>query len=174
MALDKKIWFNRDARLAVGDTKVYMLIFQLWYFFYTQKPSGEHVTLVTFCGSTLPVACFINLNKGEQIKARSTRCNKLWFIGNQLLLDQPRGLVVRASSYKSRGTGFESRLYRGDFPCEGRIPVVTTVWVVSRLDLMSKPHLRGATHQSTVDWIHDRDLLAGGDLTTRDSQHISS
>ena len=156
MALDKKIWFNRDARLAVGDTKVYMLIFQLWYFFYTQKPSGEHVTLVTFCGSTLPVACFINLNKGEQIKARSTRCNKLWFIGNQLLLDQPRGLVVRASSYKSRGTGFESRLYRGDFPCEGRIPVVTTVWVVSRFSVKVETSSTRSQKSTNSDWTHER------------------
>jgi len=65
--LDKKIWFNRDARLAVGDTNVYKLIFQPWYFFYSQMPSGEHVTSATFCNSTLPVAsissCFIELNK---------------------------------------------------------------------------------------------------------------
>ena len=45
--------------------------------------------------------------------------------------DQPRGLVVRASGHKSRGSGFDSRLYHGDFPCEGRIPVVTMVWIVS-------------------------------------------
>ena len=49
------------------------------------------------------------------------------------IIDQPRGLVVRASGYKSRGPGFDSRLYHGDFPCGGRIPVVTMVWVVSRI-----------------------------------------
>lgn len=67
-ALDKKIRFNRKAPLAVGDTKIYMLIFQPSYFFYSQIPSGEHVNLVTFCIYTLPVAsissCFINLNVG--------------------------------------------------------------------------------------------------------------
>ena len=36
--------------------------------------------------------------------------------------DQPRGLVVRASGYKSRGPGFDSRLYHGDFPCGGGSP----------------------------------------------------
>ena len=36
--------------------------------------------------------------------------------------DQPRGLVVRASGYKSRGSGFDSRLYHGDFPCGGEDP----------------------------------------------------
>ena len=36
--------------------------------------------------------------------------------------DQPRGLVVRASGYKSRGPGFDSRLYHGDFPCGGEDP----------------------------------------------------
>jgi uncharacterized heparinase superfamily protein len=46
--------------------------------------------------------------------------------------DQPRGLVVRASDYLSRGPGFDSRLNHGNFPCRGRIPVVTMVWVVSR------------------------------------------
>ena len=39
-----------------------------------------------------------------------------------LLIDQPRGLVVRASGYKSRGPGFDSRLYNGDFPCGGEDP----------------------------------------------------
>ena len=29
--------------------------------------------------------------------------------------DQPRGLVVRASDYKPRGPGFDSRLYHGNF-----------------------------------------------------------
>ena len=48
-------------------------------------------------------------------------------------INQPRSLVVRASGYKSRGTGFDSRFYHGDFPCGGRIAVVTMVWVVSRI-----------------------------------------
>jgi hypothetical protein len=43
------------------------------------------------------------------------------------------------------------------------------VWVVSRFRL-KKPHLRGAINQSKNDWIHDRDLLAGGDLTKTVSQ----
>ena len=57
----------------------------------------------------------------------------------------------------------------GIFPCRGRIPVVTMVWVVSRFRLKVETSVT-RSHNS----IHDRDLLAGGDLTTRDSQHISS
>ena len=47
--------------------------------------------------------------------------------------DQRRGLVVRVSGYKSRGSGFDFRLYHGDFPSGDRIPVVTMVWVGSRI-----------------------------------------
>ena len=47
------------------------------------------------------------------------------------LYEQPSGLVFRASGYKLRSPGFDSRLYHGDFPCGGRIPVVTMVWVAS-------------------------------------------
>ena len=36
--------------------------------------------------------------------------------------DQPRGLVVRASGYKSRGPGFDSQLYNRDFPYGGEDP----------------------------------------------------
>ena len=36
--------------------------------------------------------------------------------------EQPRGLVVRASGYKSRGPGFDSRLYHEDSPCGGGSP----------------------------------------------------
>ena len=36
--------------------------------------------------------------------------------------DQPRGLVVRVSDYWSWGPGFDSRLYRGNFPWRGRFP----------------------------------------------------
>jgi len=49
--------------------------------------------------------------------------------------------------------------------------VVTMVWVVSRIRFKVETSLRGAIHQSTVDWIHDRDLLAWGELTTRESAH---
>ena len=41
------------------------------------------------------------------------------------LADHPCDLVVRFSDYQSRGSGFDSRLYHGNFPCRGRIPVVT-------------------------------------------------
>ena len=34
---------------------------------------------------------------------------------------------------------FDSRLYHGNFPCRGRIPVVTMVWVVSRFRLKAPP-----------------------------------
>jgi hypothetical protein len=58
----------------------------------------------------------------------------------------------------------------GIFLVGGRIPVATMVWVVSKFRL-KKPHLQGAINQSKKnDSIHDRDLLAGGDLTTTVSQ----
>ena len=88
--------------------------------------------------------------------------------------DQPRGLVVRASGYYSRSPGFDSRLYHGDFPCGGRIPVVTIVWVVSRFRLIyEEPNIN-------QQCLNLRDLLAGGDLIMLgslqvrlpDSQHI--
>ena len=47
------------------------------------------------------------------------------------MLDQPRGLVVRASEVPGSIPGSTM----GIFPCRGRIPVVTTVWVVSRIRL---------------------------------------
>ena len=62
----------------------------------------------------------------------------------------------------------------GIFPCRGRIPVVTMVWVVSRIRLKVETSVTRSHNSINSDWIHVRDLLAGGDLTTRDSQHISS
>jgi hypothetical protein len=70
----------------------------------------------------------------------------LYYIKNQLdatlavlyiiaYADQPRGLVVRASEYETRGPGFDSRLYHGSFSRRGRMPVVTMLWVVSRFSL---------------------------------------
>jgi hypothetical protein len=83
-ALDKKIRFNRDTCLAVGDTKIHLLIFQPWYFFYSQITSSEHVTLVTFYSSTLPVtsisSCFINLNKGLR-SSQNMASNLLYQLG---------------------------------------------------------------------------------------------
>ena len=69
--------------------------------------------------------------------------------------DQPRGLVVRASGYKSRGPGFDSRLYHGDFPCGGRIPVVTMVWVASRIRFKVETSLTGS-HTSINSWLNPR------------------
>ena len=60
------------------------------------------------------------------------------------------------------------------FPGRGRIPVVTMVWVVSRIRLKVETSVTRSHNSINSDWIHDRDLLAGEDLTTRDSQHISS
>ena len=62
----------------------------------------------------------------------------------------------------------------GIFPCRGRIPVVTMVWVVSRIRLKVETSVTRSHNSINSDRIHDRDLLAGGDLTTRDNQHISS
>ena len=57
----------------------------------------------------------------------------------------------------------------GIFPCRGRIPVVTIVWVVSRFRLKVETSVTRSHNSINSDWIHDRDLLAGGDLTKRDS-----
>ena len=54
------------------------------------------------------------------------------YIRSVLKCHQPRGLVVRASGYQSRGPGFDSCLYHGNFLCGERIPVVTMIWVVSK------------------------------------------
>ena len=72
-----------------------------------------------------------------------------------LYYDQPRGLVVRASAYKPRGPEFDSRLYHEDFPCGGRIPVVTMVWVVSRIRFKVETSLT-RSHTSINSWLNPR------------------
>ena len=72
-----------------------------------------------------------------------------------LLYDQPHGLAVRASGYKSRGPGFDSQLYHADFPCGGRIPVVTMVWVVSRIRFKVETSLM-RSHTSINSWLNPR------------------
>jgi len=52
--------------------------------------------------------------------------------------------------------------------------VVTMVWVVSRITFKVETSVTRSHNSINSDCIHERDLLAGGDLTTRDSQHISS
>ena len=78
---------------------------------------------------------------------------------NHILLyiafDQPRGLVVRASGYKSQGPGFDSRLYHGDSPCGGRLPVVTMVCVVSRIRFKVETSLT-RSHISINNWLNPR------------------
>ena len=66
------------------------------------------------------------------------------------------GLVVRASDYWSRGPGFDSRLYHGNFPCGGRIPVVTMVWVVSRFRLKVETSSTRSQTSINSDWTHER------------------
>jgi len=88
----------------------------------------------------------------------------------KLVCDQPRG------------PGFDSLLYRWNFPCRGRIPVVSMVWVVSRFRLKVETSSMRSHKSINSDWTHERDLLAGGDLATfgslqvrlPDSQQISS
>ena len=63
--------------------------------------------------------------------------------------------MVRASGYKSRGPGFDSRLYHGDFPCGGRISVVTMVWVVSRIRFKLETSLT-RSHTSINSWLNPR------------------
>ena len=63
--------------------------------------------------------------------------------------------MVRASGYKSRGPWFDSRLYHGDFPWGGRIPVVTMVWVVSRIRFKVETSLT-RSHTSINSWLNPR------------------
>jgi len=49
----------------------------------------------------------------------------------------------------------------------GRIPVVTMVWVVSRIRLKVETSITRSHKSFNNDWIHERDLLAGWDLTTQ-------
>ena len=53
----------------------------------------------------------------------------------------------------------------GILPCRGRIPVVTMVWVV-RIRLKVETSVTRSHNSINNDWIHETDLLAGGDLTT--------
>ena len=78
-----------------------------------------------------------------------------WREGNIFIIDQPRGLVIKASGYKSRGPGFDSQLYHGDFPCGGRIPVVTMVWVVSRIRFKVETWLT-RNQKSINSWLNPR------------------
>ena len=72
--------------------------------------------------------------------------------------DQPRGLMVGTSDYLSRGPGFDFRIYHGNFPCRGRIPVVTTVWVVSRSRLKVET---SSISSINSDWTHEISSLEG-------------
>ena len=63
--------------------------------------------------------------------------------------------MVRASGYKSRGPGFDSRLYHGDFPCGGRVPDVTMVWVVSRFRLKVETSIT-RSHTAINSWLNQR------------------
>ena len=69
--------------------------------------------------------------------------------------DQPHGLVVGASDYWSRGPGFDSRLYHGNFLCGGRIPVVSMVWVVSRFRLKVETSSTRSQISINSDWTHE-------------------
>ena len=53
----------------------------------------------------------------------------------------------------------------GIFFVGGMIPVVTMVWVVSRISLKVETSITRSQKSVISDWIHERDLLAGGDLT---------
>ena len=74
---------------------------------------------------------------------------------------QPRGLVFGASDYWSRGPGFDSRLYHGNFPCGGRIPVVTMVWVVSRFRLKVDTSSTRSQTSINSDWTYEISSLEG-------------
>ena len=71
----------------------------------------------------------------------ATRCSlQCQFIRENICnWDQPRGLMVRVSDYKSWGPGFDSRFYHGNFSLQGKIPMVTMVWLVSRIRLKAPP-----------------------------------
>ena len=62
----------------------------------------------------------------------------------------------------------------GFFLVRGRIPVVTMVWVVSRFRLKVETSIKRSHTSINSDWIHDKDLLALGDLTTLTAANISA
>ena len=87
--------------------------------------------------SILLTQCYVRALYGSQNKHRFFPFTTLtdWFYDRyrmclrveslciiQVNVDQPRGLVVRASGYKSRGPGFDSRLYHGAFSLWGEDP----------------------------------------------------
>jgi hypothetical protein len=75
---------------------------------------------------------FLKASSTKQKKHYSTfKYNpQLWNI--YLTHDQPRGLVVRVSDYRSWGHGFDSRFCHVNFSLKGKIPLAYMVWVVSR------------------------------------------
>ena len=44
----------------------------------------------------------------------------------------------------------------GIFPCRGRIPVVTMIWVVSRIGLKVETSVTRSNKSINSDWIHER------------------
>ena len=93
----------------------------------------QSVCLKLSSNSCRTVISYLMLKCSFLLKVKTSGYSCLQLLGDEMHIDQPRGLVVRATGYKSRDPGFDSRLYHGDFPCAGRIPVVTMVWVASRI-----------------------------------------
>ena len=60
------------------------------------------------------------------------------------------------------------------FSLWGRIPVVTMVWVVSRIRLKVETSITRSHKSINNDWIHERDLLSGGDLITQTAYSTSA
>ena len=56
---------------------------------------------------------------------------------------------------------FDSRLFHGNFPCRGRIPVVTVVWVVSRFRLKVETSSTRSQKSINSDWTYEISSLEG-------------
>ena len=63
--------------------------------------------------------------------------------------DQPRGLVVKVLTTNREVPGSIPGSTMGIFPCGGMIPVVTMVWVVSRIRLKVETSIT-MSHKSII------------------------
>ena len=70
----------------------------------------------------------------------------LWSITTRSLINGFQYLKTRPVSWSSgQSPGFNSRFYHGNFSLQGKIPVVTMVWVVSRFRLKAPPGISSSS-----------------------------
>jgi hypothetical protein len=106
---------------------------------------------------------------------RESKQNSLWrfgypFLHNTRTAVQINCLIEELTSLVSSGQNFwllitrsrfDSQLYHGNFPCRGRIPVVTMVWVVSRSRLKVATSSTRSQKSINSDWTYEISSLEG-------------